>query len=474
MMKTKLLLRIIISYIIFGLCGFIFISLFTASHTEKKVEEFMSSKLRKEASFLAQNYTSGSYSSALTLAEYEEHLRAVSVYLEGDVYVVNRSGFILVSSTASDDILPLEGFDILDFSNGNYAIGDFYGTYDTEVLSAYAPITNGYTVTGYVIICVPMEMVTGIGSELLDGSYLTFLALFLISLLVLVVYICFIQRPLRKLIRAVTRYHHGDYSRPVNINRNDEIGYMAATFNYMAGELQTLEDDQRKFVSNISHDFRSPLTSIKGYAQAMADGTIPVEMQEKYLNIIIFETERLEKLTQSLLELNKYGSRGYFLDMSSFDLNHCIKMTVRSFEQISKEKQISFRLILTGDTLMVDADLGRIQQVLQNLIDNAIKFSHNHSTIYIETTVRGDKVFVSVKDYGIGIPKDSIGKIWERFYKTDLSRGKDKKGTGLGLAIVKEIISAHKENINVISTEGVGTEFIFTLSLTAEEQSTVL
>lgn len=469
-MKTKLLLRIIISYVIFGLCGFIFISAFTAHHTQKKVEELLSSSLRKEASLLAQKYTSGSYASAITLHEYEEQLEAVSVYLEGDVFVLNKTGSVLVSTMNTSFNEQLEGFHILDFSGGNYTISNFYGFYPDGALCAYAPITNGYTVTGYVFICVPMDYITEVRSELLNGSYISLMVLFLISLLVLIVYIFFVQRPLRKLTKAVQNYHQGNYSKPVMISQNDELGYMAATFNYMAQELQTLEDDQRKFVSNISHDFRSPLTSIKGYAQAIADGTIPVEMQDKYLNIIIFETERLEKLTQSLLELNKYGSKGYFLDFSSFDLNHCIKMTVQSFEQISKEKHISFHLILTGDTLYVDADLGRIQQVLQNLIDNAIKFSHHNSSIYIETTVRGDKVFVSVKDYGIGIPRESINKIWDRFYKTDLSRGKDKKGTGLGLAIVKEIISAHKENINVISTEGVGTEFIFTLSLTAENE----
>ena len=109
------------------------------------------------------------------------------------------------------------------------------------------------------------------------------------------------------------------------------------------------------------------------------------------------------------------------------------------------------------------ADLGKIQQVLYNLIDNAIKFSHPDSVIYIQTTVKYEKVFVSVKDTGIGIPKGSLKKIWERFYKTDQSRGKDKRGTGLGLAIVKEIIQNHGETIDVISTEGVGTEFIFTL-----------
>lgn len=470
LMKKKLLFRIILAYIIFGLCGFITIALFTSHFNQRFIEESLASSLRKEATLLAEQYASGSYASSITLDEYEEQLRAVSVYLESDIYVLDSDGKILVSSDGFSTTEPLESFNILDFSNGNYTIGTFYGMYEDHALCVYAPIIKSYLIHGYVIICTPLSHISGIVSDLLDGAYLTLLILFLLSLLILFIVIFFVQRPMRKMVRAAKQYHSGDYSRPVMVSQNDEFGYMAATFNYMAHELQTLEDDQRKFVSNISHDFRSPLTSIKGYAQAMADGTIPVEMQDKYLNIIIFETERLEKLTQSLLELNKYGSKGYFLDVTSFDLNHCIKMTVQSFEQISKEKQISFHLILTGDTLYVQADLGRIQQVLQNLIDNAIKFSHNNSSISIETTVRGDKVFVSVKDHGIGIPKDCINKIWERFYKTDLSRGKDKKGTGLGLAIVKEIIAAHQENINVISTEGVGTEFIFTLPLAENNQ----
>lgn len=472
-MKRKILIRIILCYIIFGLCGFITIAVFSSRYTEQKLEQAFASTLRKEAILLADNYTFGNYAASLTLNDYQKQLKAVSIYLDGDIYVLNKSGYILVSSDDDTESDTLPDFNILDFSNGNYTISTFYGTYDHFVLCSYAPITNGYTVTGYIIVCVPTEHIATLQSNLLDGSYLTLLIVFLLSLLILLIYIIFVQLPLRRIVNAATQYHNGEYSKPILLRQNDELGYMAATFNYMAQELQTLEDDQRKFISNISHDFRSPLTSIKGYAQALNDGTIPAEMQEKYLNIIIFETERLEKLTQSLLELNKYGSKGYFLDISSFDLNHCIKMTVQSFEQISKGKQISFHLILTGDSLLVDADLSRIQLVLQNLIDNAIKFSHHGSSISIETTVHNDKVFVSVKDHGIGIPKDSIHKIWERFYKTDLSRGKDKKGTGLGLAIVKEIISAHKENINVISTEGVGTEFIFTLSLTTEEEPTI-
>jgi signal transduction histidine kinase len=183
----------------------------------------------------------------------------------------------------------------------------------------------------------------------------------------------------------------------------------------------------------------------------------------------LFETERLNKLTQSILDLNRFRGQGMLLDISEFDINSMIRTTIQTFEGTCNKKGLSFDLLLTEQKLFVRADMSKIQQVLYNLIDNATKFSNNNSAITIETNIKNGKVFISVKDSGIGIPSESIKKIWERFYKTDLSRGKDKKGTGLGLAIVKEIIQSHKENINVISTEGVGTEFIFTLPLSEKE-----
>ena len=224
-----------------------------------------------------------------------------------------------------------------------------------------------------------------------------------------------------------------------------------------------MEAYERKFIANISHDFRSPLTSIKGYVEAMMDGTIPVEFQEKYFNIVLFETDRLKKLTEELLTLNSFGSKRGMLDITTFDINAVIKNTAAAFEGRCRERKISIDLLFESWQEPVKADMGKIQQVLYNLMDNAIKFSNDNASIEIETTVRHEKVFVSVKDYGAGIPKESQKKIWERFYKTDTSRGKDKRGTGLGLAIVKEIIQAHNEHINVISTEGVGTEFSFSL-----------
>ena len=150
---------------------------------------------------------------------------------------------------------------------------------------------------------------------------------------------------------------------------------------------------------------------------------------------------------------------------ADFDINGIIRSTAASFEGTCRKKTIAIEMILTGDEMYVNADMEKIQQVLYNLLDNAIKFSHHDSVIKVETSVKKNKLFVSVKDTGIGIPKEDLKLIWDRFYKSDYSRGKDKKGTGLGLSIVKEIINCHGEHINVISTEGAGSEFIFSLLL---------
>jgi signal transduction histidine kinase len=230
----------------------------------------------------------------------------------------------------------------------------------------------------------------------------------------------------------------------------------------MASELEDMEKYQRDFIANVSHDFRSPLTSIKGYLEAILDGTIPQELHEKYILRVISETERLRKLTEGMISLGSMEV-STMLKRTNFDINSTIRDICASNENACRKKNIHFELIFEDESEMVYADHAKIQQVLYNLIDNAIKFSHQNGIIYITTGIRQRKVFVSVKDTGIGIPRQSIKKIWDRFYKSDLSRGKDKTGTGLGLSIVKEIIQAHNETIDVVSTEGAGAEFTFTL-----------
>ena len=456
----------IFSYLAFAVLGFILISTFTAHYNQNYLEQHYASALRRESSQIADSFGNSYYTSELTLEEFQKQISAVSSYLDTDIYIVSTSGKVMVNSMEyvnPSEAEAIPDFNILDFSGSNYSIGTFYDHYKEDVLTVYTPVTKNYKVTCYVMVCLPLSHVSDEQYGLLNGFYLSLIFLLLLALVILLTFYFTMYRPLQTILKAATSYADGNFETPLELSRHDEIGTLADTMHFMAVELNALENDQHKFVSNVSHDFRSPLTSIKGYAQAMADGTIPVELQGKYLDVIIFEAERLEKLTQSLLELNKLGSKGIYLDLSVFDLNELIKRTILMFEGRCKEKMLSFNLILTGDQLYVKADAAKIDQVMHNLVDNAFKFSHSNSVITIETTLRNGKVFVSVKDQGIGIPKESISRIWERFYKSDASRGKDKKGTGLGLAIVKEIIHAHHENINVISTEGVGTEFIFTL-----------
>jgi len=342
-------------------------------------------------------------------------------------------------------------------------IGQFFNMFSSETLSVWAPITGNFNTYGYVVLHMPMTQVQQGQNEILNIVYMTSLVIFLLSLVILLVFTLTVYFPLKRITAGAMEYADGNLDYTIQVHTNDEMGYLANTLNYMSDELNKMEEYQKSFIANVSHDFRSPLTSIKGYLEAILDGTIPPELYDKYLNIVIAETERLNKLTQSMLAINSMDSKG-FLSRSNFDINRVIKDTAASFEGTCSAKNIVLDLTFTNDTQMVYADLGKIQQVLYNLIDNAIKFSHPNSVIYIQTYLKFERVFISVKDTGIGIPKESIKKIWSRFYKTDLSRGKDKKGTGLGLAIVKDIIQAHGENIDVVSTEGVGTEFIFTLS----------
>lgn len=465
-MKRTLYLKLLLGYVAFGILGFITIATFTSHQTMDYIENEAAENLYRESNLIASNYAADYYRQTMTLDDLKSQISAIASYLDADIWIVDTKGTILIdSANTTPPGTLIKNFDITSFGAKYSLVGTFYDIYLDDVLTVFSPITINYKVKGYVMIHQPLTQLTSFNNGFLNISYMTLAIIFLCAFVVLGLFTYTVYIPIRKITKAAKEYATGDFTQQINIHTNDEIGYLAASLNFMATELSTLEEDQRKFIANVSHDFRSPLTSIKGYIEAIMDGTIPYEMQDKYLNIILFETERLNKLTQSMLELNKYGKKGTMLDISRFDINNTIKMVVQSFEGTCKQKKISFELILTGQTLFVSADMSRIQQVLYNLIDNAIKFSHADSTITIETTEKNEKVFVSVKDTGIGIPKDSLKKIWERFYKTDLSRGKDKRGTGLGLAIVKEIISAHDENINVISTEGVGTEFIFTLPL---------
>lgn len=463
-MKRSLYIKFILGYLIFGLLGFIIIATFSSALTRNYLIRQSADTLYDEASLIAASYSSmyQGQEPEQNLADTTPQLRAVAHYLQSVIMVVDRQGTVLADTTSNPSLTVIKDFNPAAGGGRPYTIGTYNGYFPEPMLSVFAPITGNYTTYGYVLIHLPMSQVTANQNSFLNVVYITAAILFALSLIILLIFAKTVYLPLRRITEGASEYAAGNLSYRIKVDTHDEMGYLASTLNYMSDELNKMEEYQRNFIANVSHDFRSPLTSIKGYLEAILDGTIPPEAYEKYLSRVIAETERLHKLTESMLTLNSLDSKGY-LTRTNFDINRVIKDTAASFEGTCRNKNIVFDLTFGDSIQMVYADMGKIQQVLYNLIDNAIKFSHNNSTIEIQAGSRYEKIFISVKDSGIGIPKDSQKKIFERFYKTDLSRGKDKTGTGLGLSIVKEIIQAHGENIDVISTEGVGTEFVFSL-----------
>ena len=469
-MRLSIYVKFILIYLTAATLSFIFVAEGTSSMIMNHMIAKKAELLYEESTLLSTKYAEEYYrkKNLSSLETVHSHLNAIGTYLNADIWLINIDGEIIVKSDETFSALEstpqvLENFDPTAFDSSYYTTGNFFEQFDEEMLSVISPVNYNYKVRGYLIIHTEIDQLYAEKEVLLNIMYLALAVLLVLFLIALLLIGCIIYVPMKKISKASSEYAAGNLTYQISLDTEDEFGKLARSMNLMSKELNEMEEYERKFIANISHDFRSPLTSIKGYVEAMMDGTIPLEFQEKYFKIVLFETDRLKKLTEELLTLNSFGSKRGMLEITTFDINAVIKSTAAAFEGRCRERKISIDLLFESWHEPVKADVGKIQQVLYNLIDNAIKFSNDNSVIEVETTIRHEKVFVSVKDHGAGIPKDSQKKIWERFYKTDASRGKDNRGTGLGLAIVKEIIQAHGEHINVISTEGVGTEFSFSL-----------
>ncbi|MCI8796520.1 MAG: HAMP domain-containing protein [Dorea sp.] len=465
-MRSTLYLKFVIVYILFGFLCIFSVATLTFNLTSAPLVEETAFSLYQEVNLIASNYLPPYFAEELEKRDVYLQLSGMELQLEASIWFVDKDGK-MISSAVSDDYpnapFYIQDFDPVEISGRQYQIGRYHEYFDEDVITVMAPVVYGYTPRGYLIIHKYLDDLQDAQHILLRAASITVFLIYILSFVILLAFHYFVYRPLHNITEAAAQYASGNLEYEIPVYTEDEMGYLSASLNYMSSHLRDVKDYQKKFVANVSHDFRSPLTSIKGYVEAIADGTIPPESYEKYLKIILFETERLTDLTQDLLTLNEFDSENLILNKEIFDIHEMIKHVAASFEGTCKQKKISIDVLFASKHLNVNADKRKIQQALYNLLDNAIKFSDPDSVITIETTERGDKVYTSIKDEGIGIPRNSLNRIWERFYKSDLSRGKDKKGTGLGLAIVKEAIQAHGENVNVVSTEGVGTEFIFSL-----------
>lgn len=268
-------------------------------------------------------------------------------------------------------------------------------------------------------------------------------------------------RPIRAIQQAVSAFSAGDFSARVEAEGSREMRELAESINRMAEDLDNLEESRKTFVASVSHELRSPMTCIQGYVEGMLDGTVAPEEREKYLSTVLAETRRLTKLVHDLLELSRFESGKFPLTMSDFDLDEMILSTMFKFEQRIEEKQMLVDISFKEQPLYVHADADRIQQVLTNLIDNAVKYGVQGGQLTVWTHTVDSLAYVTVKNEGPAIPPDDLPFIFDRFYKVDKAHTSG-KGTGLGLSIVKRIIEQHGKTITVTSS-GKETAFVFTL-----------
>lgn len=472
MKEFSTLSKHIFIYIAICVISFILVSTICYKADYKHIYNYYSDRLYLQANEIANEYALD-YLAESKLRRIELEMKSLSTFNDTRIMFITPSGDVILDTNNSstdksneDRILfSINDFDYGDLKGKHDILWDFYGLFSEPELSVFSPISNSFEIKGYVVINIPESAIVERVYDTFNTNYLTLAIVLILSSAFLVLYFFQVHRPIKEITRATNEYSKGNLSYHVKPMHNDEIGRLGMSLDYMASQLNESDKFQQKFLSNISHDFRSPLTSIKGYLEAIQDGTIPPEMLDKYIGIMLFETERLTKLTSNILTLNELDPKSVRLDISTFDLNSIIRHTVETFEGTCKKKGIKFNITYANSVQNVKADKGRIQQVIYNLIDNAIKFSKENSYIYITVKEKGEKAQISIKDTGCGIAKEDIDKIWDRFYKSDSSRGRDKKGSGLGLSITKEVIQAHGENIDVVSTVGVGTEFIFTLEL---------
>ena len=465
-MKKRLYLKFLSAYAILAV-----LMLFVVTTLGRQLFYDRAVRRAAEAYYTEANTIAGSSVLAYvqgneSLSQLHRSLSLIASTQNLTIRIISQDGTEIINTSThlyEEHLHVIEGFDYAAFGPQYYEISTFYGQYGTDHLNVMVPVMSGLRTRGYVALSRPLSTFNRETADEMRVAVIISVVNFVLSLILLLVFSFSVYHPLQIIITGAREFASGNLTHRIKVRGRDEMGYLADSLNMMAADIRKNRDYQNKFISNVSHDFRSPLTSIKGFTEAMTDGTIPPEMHDKYLKIIASETERLEKLTKSIMTLNNVGTDRGALTITEFDINAMLKKSAAVFEGTCRKKKISISLVLTDHSLLVRGDREKLEQVIYNLLDNAVKFSDRNSEIKIETTLRHGKCYVSVRDEGVGIPRDDLTRIWDRFYKSDASRGKDRAGTGLGLSIVKEIIQAHGQTISVVSTEGVGTEFVFSL-----------
>lgn len=347
-------------------------------------------------------------------------------------------------------------------------ISDLGGFYPDTVYVVGIPITEeaSGTVMGYVFVSTNASSMTALWRSFAQIFLFVSFVVLMLSLFLSLISSKRQAKPLNEMAAATRRFAHGEFSARVEpTGRDDEIGQLTADFNAMADSLEKSENLRREFIANISHELKTPMTTITGFTDGILDGTIPPEKERQYLQVISVETKRLSRLVRRMLDISRLSSA--VPDESGkdrFDISEVVRRTLLSLEKKITDKGLDVEADLPEKLMMVHGDADSITQVVYNLLDNAIKFSDRNSVISLRVWRKGEKAYVSVKNTGDIIEPEELPLIFDRFHKTDRSRGMDKDGVGLGLYIVKTILNTHGEDIKVRSADR-ETEFVFTLTM---------
>lgn len=399
---------------------------------------------------------------------YNSTLASWAEFTGSDITVVNQDGEIISSTT---DIMRIPA-DMLGsvLSGKTLRVRGYFGNYyHKRVFTVGLPLYYQHNIIGAMYFNTSLPE---LNRDILDFMYMLALSS-AVSVCVALLLVYFqskrISAPLKEINRAVNDIASGKFDKRLNISSTDETGQLASSFNYMADTLSRMNDTHTEFISDISHELRTPMTSISGFVGGMIDGTIPPEKHPEYLKLVYDESVRLTKLTNDMLEMSKMSSSEYKLEITAFDINELIRRCIIQLEQRISDKNLELEVNFDAEIIKVLADKDAIQRVIINILDNAVKFSFENTKIILSTWYKDGKAYISIGNFGIGIDNAEIRHIFDRFYKTDKSRTGDKKGAGLGLSMVKNIISQHKQQIWVDSSEtktGTGvnfTKFTFTL-----------
>ena len=432
------------------------------------------SSLEQDAQVISNLAAAYNVGGTLSNRELLLNLNVVSQVTNADVVICDSDGYIILCSDALSGCQH-QGLQLNQeylqkvFENGSdSATGHIDGLYEEERYVVSAPIVSNDTATGLVIVSVP-TLTTGKTLNRISNIFLT-AAVFvvLISVLAVTAFARRESKPLRDMAKAANDFAHGNLEARVRVEEDysEEVDELALAFNNMASSLQKSEYRRQEFVANVSHELKTPMTTISGYIDGILDGTIPPERRAHYLQIVSDETKRLSRLVRSMLDISQLQQEQGIPEEQKihFDLEECAGQVLITFEKKINDKGINVDVDFPPHPVFTVANQDSITQVIYNLIDNAVKFCPRGGTLGLKIREGNSKAYVSVSNDGDTIPPEELPLVFDRFHKLDKSRSRNRDGWGLGLYIVKTIVCSHGENISVSSKDG-KTEFTFTMPL---------